>query len=332
MQHRALATGKYIFLFLLGLGLLFLAFRGQDMSALWAEIARADPLWVTASAACVVAANVVRAWRWNLLFSSLNFRVSLRNAFTAVMVGYLANLALPRVGEITRCTAVNRSNNIPLYASLGTVVTERLFDVLVLFVTLCGMLAFQYAVVGNFMNGLLNQVLDRLQTGGFTVLVICCCAAIAVAAFCWWYLRRKKSRSMLRIIAGLKQGLRSFELLKQKAAFVGSSILIWLLYFLSVYLALFSLPATAHLGPQAAYTALVFSGLAMVAPVQGGIGVYHWMVGQALACYLVPFADGLAYATIIHSSQMIFILVVGSLALVCNLVCKPETGRPGSAA
>ncbi|WP_129714312.1 lysylphosphatidylglycerol synthase transmembrane domain-containing protein [Pedobacter sp. SYP-B3415] len=332
MRDKALATGKYFLLFLLGLALLYLAFRGQNMSALWKEIAQANLLWVLVSAACVVVANVLRAWRWNLLFLPLQFRVSLKNSFAAVMVGYLANLALPRVGEITRCTALNRSDRVPLYASLGTVVTERLFDVLVLFLTICGMLVFQYPVVGSFMERLLQQLMDRLHAGAATILLIFGGLLFAGIAFVWWYLRSKKSRTVLRIIVGLKQGLLSFNRMKQKAMFLLLSALIWLCYYLSVYLALFALPATAHLGFDAAYTALVFSGLAMIAPVQGGIGVFHWMVGKALACYLLPFPEGLAYATIIHSSQMILILVIGSLSLVYNLIAVPVGGRsPGRA-
>jgi uncharacterized membrane protein YbhN (UPF0104 family) len=101
-----------------------------------------------------------------------------------------------------------------------------------------------------------------------------------------------------------------------KLAYLAYSMGVWGCYFLSTYLAFFALESTTHLGPIAALAALVFGSLGMIVPVQGGIGAFHWMVAEGLTLYALPKADGLGFATLIHSSQILVILLVGGASLV----------------
>lgn len=314
---------KFIILFLIGIGVLFLAFRGQDLERIWLEIKTANYFWVIVSAIAVLIAHVLRALRWQMLYQSIHYNVSFWHAYHAVMIGYLANLALPRFGEIGRCSVVHKAAKVPMFASIGTVITERLFDVVMLFLTSLAMLIFQYNIVADFLYQAvylnLNKKLNAVNYWwlvGFSVVIF---LFIAIAVY---FLRQKFSKKFLRIFVNLRQGFGSYSKLKQKELFLTYTLGIWFFYLLSMYFAFSSIQATSELHFNAAFTAIVFSGFAMAAPVQGGIGVFHWMVAQSLLLYSISFKDGLAYSTIIHSSQVLLILVLGSLSLFLILTRK----------
>jgi len=314
---------KYIILFLTGVGVLYLAFRGQDLGKIWQEIKTANYFWVITSAFAVWIAHVLRALRWQMLYQSIHYKVSFWNAYHAVMIGYLANLALPRFGEIGRCSVIHKVEKVPMFASIGTVITERLFDVLVLFLTGLAMLIFQYDIVSDFLyDTIYLNIAKKINTLNYWWLVGIGIVVLLLIVSAIYFLRQKFSKKFLRIFVSLRQGFGSYSKLRQKRLFLIYTLLIWVFYFLSMYFAFSSIQATSGLHFNAAFTAIVFSGFAMAAPVQGGIGVFHWMVAQSLVLYGISFKDGLAYSTIIHSSQVLLILVLGSLSLFLILTKK----------
>jgi len=307
---------KYIILFLIGVGVLYLAFRGQDLGKIWEEIEGADFFWVIVSSFAVWIAHVLRALRWQMLYRSIQYNVGFWNAYHAVIIGYLANLALPRFGEIGRCSVINKAEKVPMFASIGTVITERLFDVLVLLLTSMAMLVFQYDIVSDFLyDTIYLSLVKKLSAINYLWLLAIGIAVVLLIVIAIYLLRQKFSQKFLRIFVSLRQGFGSYSKLKQKGLFLSYTLGIWVFYSLSMYFAFSSIPATSGLYFNAAFTAIVFSGFAMAAPIQGGIGVFHWVVAQALVLYGVLFKDGLAYATIIHSSQVLLILILGSLSL-----------------
>ncbi|MNK26307.1 hypothetical protein D3C87_446400 [compost metagenome] len=307
---------KYIILFLIGVGVLYLAFRGQDLGKIWEEIKGADFFWVIVSSFAVWIAHVLRALRWQMLYRSIQYNVGFWNAYHAVIIGYLANLALPRFGEIGRCSVINKAEKVPMFASIGTVITERLFDVLVLLLTSVAMLVFQYDIVSDFLyDTLYLNLVKKLSAINYLWLLAIGIAIVLLIVIAIYLLRQKFSQKFLRIFVSLRQGFGSYSKLKQKGLFLSYTLGIWVFYSLSMYFAFSSIPATSGLHFNAAFTTIVFSGFAMAAPIQGGIGVFHWVVAQALVLYGVLFKDGLAYATIIHSSQVLLILILGSLSL-----------------
>lgn len=314
---------KYIILFLIGIGVLYLAFRGQDLEKIWLEIKTANYFWVFASALAVWIAHVLRALRWQMLYKSIQYKVSFWNAYHAVMIGYLANLALPRFGEIGRCSVINKAEKVPMFAAIGTVITERLFDVLVLFLTGLAMLVFQHDIVSDFLHGTIYlSITKKLASINYFWLVGICIMLFLIVFAAIYFLRQKFSKKFLRIFVSLRQGFGSYSKLRKKGLFLTYTLGIWVFYSLSMYFAFSSIQATSGLHFNAAFTAIVFSGFAMAAPVQGGIGVFHWMVAQSLVLYSISFKDGLAYATIIHSSQVLLILILGSLSLFIILTKK----------
>ena len=129
---------------------------------------------------------------------------------------------------------------------------------------------------------------------------------------------------LYNLFMDLKSGILSVKDLKNKTVFICSSIMIWLLYWISCYLCFFALDSTASLGILPALSTLVFSSIGMIAPVQGGIGAFHWMVSEGLEIYNIPKSEGLAYALLIHSSQTILILFTGAISLII-LMLKPKS-------
>ncbi|GGE63453.1 hypothetical protein EV200_105372 [Pedobacter psychrotolerans] len=303
-------------MFLIGMGILYLAFRGQDLFKIWQEIKTAKLYYVAISSFSAWLAYVLRALRWQMLYRSIHYEVGFSTAYHAVMIGYLANLALPRFGEIVRCSAIHKTTKVPIFASLGTVITERLFDVLVLLLGGLALFIFQYDLVSNFLQNIIyHHIEEKLKQINYRWLLILGSFLISIIGILIYILRRKVGKKFLRIFVSLRQGFGSYSKMKRKRKFLLYTIGIWSLYLLSMYLCFSALAVTKNMPIDAAFTALIFSGFAMAAPVQGGIGVFHWMVGQSLVLYSISFKDGLAYATIIHSSQVLIILVLGSISL-----------------
>ncbi|KQR69669.1 lysylphosphatidylglycerol synthase transmembrane domain-containing protein [Pedobacter sp. Leaf176] len=312
---------KYIVLFLLGLGVLYFAFRGQDLNKIWQEIRNANFLWVAISTISVWLAHVLRAMRWRMLYQSINYKVSFWHTYHAVIIGYLANLALPRFGEIGRCSVILKTEKVPMFASIGTVITERLVDVLVLLLSGLLLLTFQYELVSDFLyNTLYSSTADKIKSLNYFWIIGLFVLVVLLITLMSYLIRKKLGRKFLRVFVGLRQGFNSYRKLNNKPLFMIYTFGIWFFYWLSLYLAFSAFQITSGLGFNAAFTSLVFSSFAMIAPVQGGIGVFHWMVAQALVLYSVTFKDGLAYATIIHSSQLLLILILGGLSLFSVLL------------
>lgn len=314
---------KYLILLAIGFGVLYLAFKDQDLEKIWTEIKQANLYWVCISASCVLIANILRALRWRMLYQSINYNIGFWATFHALIIGYLANLALPRFGEIARCSVLLRTNKIPLSPSIGTVVTERLIDVAILLLMAILILIFQYNLVFDFLYQIIYiSLIEKLQTLNYYILSAVCFFLIIGGFFTITYLKSKINKKFLRIFIGLRQGFNSVTQVKSKTLFITYTIWIWIFYLLSMYFCFFSIAPTRNLGFSAAFTALVFSSFAMIAPVQGGIGIFHWMVAKALVLYSIPFNEGLTYATIIHSAQVLITLLLGTLSLTTVLTKK----------
>lgn len=325
MRKSILKYFKYLLLLLVGILLLILAFSGQNLDQMLSDLRTAHYGWVILSIITMLLAHILRAYRWNLMIDSLGHgKPSLLNTFHAVIIGYLANLAFPRMGEISRCGVINKTNGIPLVKLFGTVLAERLADLLMLGIVLALAIIFQFKLLSGF---LYHNILVKLEgRTGDIVLLFFALILLIMAVFFFFILMKKKkwglSRRIFKLLSGMKSGILSVKSMQNKIGFVISSVLIWLLYGLTTYCCFLALDATSQLGFGAAISVLVFSSLAMIAPIQGGIGAYHWMVSEGLTVYGINKADGLAYALLSHTSQTLIILFIGSLSLILLFIQK----------
>jgi len=313
---------RYLIFLIIGVLLLYLAFKGQDLNKMFSDLKRADFVWVLFSVIISLLAHVLRAYRWNLMIGSLGHGTpSMMNTFHAVIMGYLANLAFPRMGELARCTVLNKSDKIPVIKLLGTVIAERMVDLLMLGIVFAMAILLEFNLISGF---LYKHVLSKLngRTGDLTLLIFAFLLIILTVIFFFFLMKKKKwgiYNRISRFLSGMKTGILSVRNLDNKMGFILSSVMIWLFYGLSSYLCFFALKATSSLGPGAALSTLVFGSLAMIAPVQGGIGAFHWMVSEGLIIYGISKSDGLSYALLVHTTQTIVILFIGSLSLILFL-------------
>jgi glycosyltransferase 2 family protein len=158
---------KYLLFLLLGIFLLWLSFRQLDLSEVWADILKAHYIWMFIALVFAVFLHIFRALRWNLLINSMGYQTKLTTTFYAVMVGYMANTAVPRMGEFMRCGMLARKGNIPFNALIGSVISERVFDLLVLLVLLFGVVVFQWDLAGGFVTRMIGPLIESVISVDF---------------------------------------------------------------------------------------------------------------------------------------------------------------------
>jgi len=309
----------------LGLSILLLcfAFRNVKIREIFFELKTARYSWLILSVALSMLAFFSRARRWVLMIRPLGYRPSLPNAYHAIMTGYLMNLALPRLGEVSKCVALGKKEKIPVDKLVGTVIVERTVDLISLFIILLIMLFLRGDLMRSFLKeDLIDPVREKLVSffGFSTLFMTSVIILILLLIFAAYQFREQLMRNrfvarLARFLKGVVNGLRSFYTMENKFEFIFHTIFIWVNYILMSWVIVFMIPATAHLTFADATFILVIGSLGMAAPVQGGIGAFHWIVSRGLyAVYNINLEEGLAYATLAHESQLILIALLGTIS------------------
>jgi len=258
--------------------------------------------------------------RWQLLTASMGYKIRFWNSFMGVMIGYFANLAIPRIGELTRCGVVNKYEKVPFSNLLGTVVAERVIDLFILLSLTVVVVVTQFKQLGLFLNNNpeIKEKLDSLLHSYWTLFFVV--GFVVIAIFSWKFFLKNRLQGRIRsFINGLKDGLLTVKNVENKWLFIAHSLFIWLMYFLMFYVCFFSFEFTSHLGILVGLTIFVLSSYGMVAPVQGGIGAWHFMVIAALMVYL-PHTPNIAtlantFALLTHGSMMLLYIILGVICL-----------------
>jgi glycosyltransferase 2 family protein len=301
---------SYTLFVAMGLGLLFLAFRETEWQKLISDFRIAKIPYLVISAALGYYAYVARGWRWNLMLSAMGHppRKSW-HSIHSIALGYFSNLVIPRSGEVFRCTVMYRAEGLAVNRLLGTVILERLFDFLML------ILVFGLGFLTNLSH--MKELLSNVQTGSMQIPIwIPTIAILFLLGFIIFLRTLKTNPLVLKIrsfIKGLLEGLRAFQILnkRQKLIFIFQTLQIWTMYFLMVYVVFFALPATAHLGLSDGLFLMIVGGLGMIIPTPGGIGGYHYLVMTGLFFLGVEKNDGLSFATVVHTTQLILTIAAG---------------------
>lgn len=301
---------------------MYLSFRGVDFDHLVDDLKSANYFWVFISLICSIVGYVSRAIRWRLLIEPLNYKPPIKNVFYALMFGYFANFAFPRIGEITRCGALTKSDKIPMDSLIGTVIIERAIDLIVLIILLFVVFLVKIEVFGGFIKEtvfipLYKKIINTVDFPIFYWLIIIVLLFLAIGSLYYYRKKFKRVKFILKIrkiLRGVISGVKTVTKMKSRSAFLFHTIVIWISYFLMTYVVIFAIPATSNLTPIDGLFLLVIGGLGMAAPVQGGIGAFHWIVSSALSLYGITKAEGLVFATIQHESQAILAILLGSFS------------------
>jgi hypothetical protein len=241
----------------------------------------------------------------------MGIRPTTANTFFAVMIGYLTNLALPRAGEVAKCTVLARYEKVPADKMIGTIVAERAFDVVCLALVIFIAFILEADVIGKMISDAASGAANK--TSLIVALIVAAVGGLGLLIFI--YVRFKDSK-IGKFIKGLAQGVLSILQLKKRGLFILYTILIWGMYWFQVVLGFWSLPPTEHLGLSIGLVVLIAGSIGMIA-TQGGIGAYPLAVAQALSVYGVDSkTHGLAYGWVSWLVQVGIVLVLGIISLI----------------
>ena len=324
---------KYLLILSIGVGLLYLAFKGQNLEEMIHELKNAKYEWVLLSVIIVFIAHISRAARWNILIKPLGYTPKLLNTTAAVLVAYITNLVFPRLGEVARCGALKKTDKIPMDKLIGTVVVERGIDFIALLGILFISVLLQVDLVSAFfMETVINPFTNKLVDTSSNLKQIMIIGGIifVLLVVTLFYLRNKIKdleayKKLITLIAGFIQGIKTIKHMENKPLFVFHTFFIWGSYFLMTWVCFNALDATGNLGIPAAMFIFAMGGVGMAAPVQGGIGTFHWAVAQSMVLYGIAESDGLVFATLIHAGHTIFTLIFGGASLIYVLILEKKT-------
>lgn len=320
----------------LGVGVFFiywflLKLDAEQKAAIWQSFREADYWWVAVAMLCALLSHFVRALRWQLLFHPIGLRPSLTHTFGSVVVAYLGNLAFPRAGEVMRCATLRTSEGIPVEKSLGTVVTERLIDMLAFaLVVVVGLLA----MFGKAKDWLYDTLSERFTSLPNMFMIGGTLVALAIAAFLFYKLFWKRLlhiqffKKVDDLVRGMIDGVKSIFHLggRRTALFIVYSVVIYLLYILGGLIIFQAFDETKWLGFTAAFVVYLFGSVGMTFS-QGGIGVYPVLVQLALDIYGIPMEVGAACGWMLWSSQQAVVITVGAAFLIYFSLKKRQQTR-----
>jgi uncharacterized protein (TIRG00374 family) len=338
-MKQLLTILKYALLLALSGLLMWYAVRGQDLSRIGEYVREANYFWLSVTMILSALGYLSRAYRWKMQIDPTGHKASYWDVYHAMMVGYLANLVLPRMGEVIRCSVLRRSSGVPVQVSLGTVIAERVIDVLMLLALLGATLLLEFDKFWSFVMGLLTDNYASFAAHRTTLIAVAAIVMVLLlmASYALFKnLERLRQNAFFNRIVGLARGLFSgvFSVLKlkNKGLFLLHTAFTWLVYYLMDYLAFFAFPETYDLTMTAALAVLTFGAFGMAAPVSGGIGVFHVLVQATLLVYGVSKEAGIAYALVVHGSQTLLVVLMGGISFVLSMVKTGRMARRSTAA
>lgn len=339
MKLRFADLLKFILFLSIGGIILYLVFKNQNeayqlecaakgipstscnlLDKLIADFSRVKIGWLLVVLCCFMLSNLSRMERWRILLGGLNYQVKWYNAFGAVLIGYFANLGLPRMGEVVRAGVLARNENLPVETAMGTIVIDRLLDVLSLLIIMGFAFLLEYETLINFIAGNQNNEAGSSGTGG-SMLGYLFVIGLGLLALAWWQRERILATSLgqriWKMAKGFLSGLASIKMVKKPFALLFHSINIWFMYFLMAWIGLWAFPPTAHLGPVTGLMVFVFGSLGIVIPSPGGMGTFHFFATEALKIYGVSGEDAFSFANITFFSVNLGCnIITGLLALL----------------
>lgn len=315
----------FIVLFGLGGGLMWWQYSNLDAASresFHTGLRNANYLWFAVAVLIGMCAHLLRAIRWKALLDPLNQKAKLGNRFYAVMMGYLANYAFLRLGEVVRCTVIKASDDVPFSESFGTVVVERVVDTLCLGLILIIVLLFQFAELQSlWLEYIWNPAINKMSgIGDSPVLLIAMIVGVIVFTGAFFFLRKKVGGKVRAFFAGIKEGLLSVKRVKRPFLFIVQSLLIWTGYFLALFVCFFCFPETSGLTLNTALILVLF-GTFGVAFTPGGIGAYQWIIA-AILVDLVMIDKGIAasFAWLSWGTQVTTVILFTGIAFAVRPV------------
>jgi uncharacterized protein (TIRG00374 family) len=298
--------------------LLFYMYRDFDFSeAKRIFLHEMNVWWLVASLVPITLSHVMRGLRWLITLEPLGYRPKTGDSIDAIFIAYASNIVIPRVGEVSRCAVLSKYDGVPFSKALGTLVAERLVDMLLVLIFVCVMLLTQFDVFLSLFaqTGTTELSLSALFASPKTYLIIG--AALVLCALLWWWLRHTALYAKLKaMVRGFVDGLLSLRTMRRKGLFLLYTIGIWVGYFLEFYFAFYCFPFTAQLSVVQALVIFAAISLAIIIPTPNGAGPWHFVVISMMTLYGVSQAGASSFALIVHAFQTLGVMCLGAYGWV----------------
>lgn len=290
---------------------------------------RANKWWLIVMGFLAITSHFIRAVRWKMLVEPAGYPMTAGHSFLSIMVGYLVNLVIPRGGEISRCYNLYKLNKTPVEISFGTVVVERIIDLLCFGVLLLSVFLIEADKLFAFLDTFLAEGRNSDESVRRLAFYLLIAGIVFLLIFYLIITKSERARSFIqRTWKGLKTGLLTVFHLRHKGLFIFYSVFIWFLYFLMTYAVMFAFPATENLGFNAVLSLFAIGSLAMTIPLPGGTGSYHTLVPAGLVfLYQVPQTDAVAFTFIFHGWQTVIMIAGGAVSLILTSVLVKKQNR-----
>ena len=319
MKKIALNTIKVVLPLLVGIYIIWDVFGQLDpeeKESMFLSLQEAQYGWIAFSVIFGIFSHISRAYRWQYLLAPLGYKPHFMNSFFSVMIGYLINLILPRVGEVSRCGVLSKYEKIPFSKLFGTVIAERIADITILGSIMLAVILVQLTTIKTLLLSILPKDID---TGYWiTVSVIVAVSMLIMGIITYRVMKRSVNSMVLKIkglLAGFVDGLKSIMNMENSGKFIFHTLFIWLMYITMFYICFFSLAETSNVPTAGIFAAFALGGLSLIF-IQGGIGIYPAAIMKVLLLYGVAEGPGGALGWIIWTSQTTMLLTLGLLSIV----------------
>ena len=307
---------KVVLPLVLGVLILYFLFKGTDFDELWTILKDANYGILAFSLIFGLLGNTLRGYRWEMLIKPLGYKPRLSTLNYAIYGGYAVNFAIPRAGEVWRCAIVAKEEKIPVKKLIGTIVVDRVFDVLTVLV-LC-LIAFLlnmnfFMKQLSYNQELFDSVINILKSPLFYGAIV---GGIVILFIIFKFFRENFIiKKIIGFFVELWKDIVAIGKMKQKYRLIAVSIGIWVAYFFYFYITFYAFDFTAHLGFQAGIIAFALSSLSMGVPTNGGMGAWHFAVVASLTLYAVSETSALAFATGVFAIQSIWVILCGLVGM-----------------
>ena len=316
MKTILINAAKIIFPIMLGGAILYWMYRGEDFSRIRQVMTEEmDWTWMLLSFPFGILAQLFRGWRWKQTLEPIDEHPRTSTSVNAVFLSYAVSLIIPRLGEFTRCGVLKRYDGCSFSKALGTVVTERAIDTLLMGGVAGLTLLFQLSIFGTFFEQTgtsLDTILQRFSLTGYLVTAVCVLAILILLHVLFQSLNIYSK--VKATVSGIWQGVISLKGVKNLPLFIFFTLGIWISYFLHYYLTFFCFEATEHLGLACALVTFVVGSIAVIVPTPNGAGPWHFAVKTMLILYGVVDEYALYFVLIVHTVQTMLVVVLGIYA------------------
>jgi uncharacterized protein (TIRG00374 family) len=340
MRKRLTSLLQYILF--LGAGIFLIWWQLKSMTpaektSFYASLSNANYWLMVPVVFMSILSHLSRSMRWKLLMEPLQYYPSTKNTFASTMVGYLANAAIPRLGEVLKCSLLARYEKLKIDKLFGTILLERTFDMLCYLIFIAITVLIQINLVGGY-------VVEKLETAGQGAVVPLWAKLLLLVVLVWaifkgmkWLVKKfPHNKIIMKIsgfISGMAAGFTTIKNLKKRKMFIAHTVFIWAMYLLQIYIGFSAMEGTGHLSIKAAFSVLSFATLAMII-TPGGIGSFPIFVMETLLIYSIASPVGIAFGWLLWGANTAIVIVLG---LICLLFLpyinkhkhEVHTGHPG---